>query len=138
MASTASSAQRIIDTPNVTPFPFPDSVKSNNTANHDHDYNNNIRARTREILEIDEAYEDVFDRKMPKFVWTEIQGFIADGVEPKLIRDVIEYTACAPRPSWAYARAVLYRSKEKGIKTSGAFARSLAHRGRDGDCNMPY
>lgn len=138
MASTAYSATQLQETQNVTYFPSQTGIYSSNTANHDHDYNNNTRARAREMLEIDEAYEDVLGRKMPKFVANEVLGFLAEGVEPSLIRTVIEYTACAPRPSWAYARAVLYRSIEKGITTAGAFAYSLAARGRDGDANMPY
>ena len=145
MATTASSARTMA--PNTITFPSrvrdiqppsesytqPNSENNNNNNN----YNNHVRARVREIEQIHDAYEDVLGRSMPRFVEREVLGMIADGVEPSMIRDVIEYTACAPRPSWAYARAVIYRNHEKGISSSGAFARSLAERGRDGD-DLPY
>ena len=90
------------------------------------------------MLAIEEAYEDVIGRKMPRFAKEEIQAFIADGMEPKMVLKVIEYTACAPRPSWAYARAVLYRNAQSGILTAFDFGMSLAKRGRDGDSELPY
>lgn len=124
---------------NTISFP---KLECNSNNQENNNYNNNnyharVRACAREMLMIDEAYEDVLGRKMPRFVENEIQGMIADGVDPRMIRDVLEYTACAPRPSWAYARAVIYRSHEKGISTAGAFAASLAGHGRDGD-RLPY
>lgn len=131
MATTASSAA-----PRVTPFP---SRLSETKQERDNNYNNNnyTRTRAREILQIDEVYEDVLGRKMPRFVEREILGMLADGAEPLLIRDVLEYTACAPRPSWAYARTVLYRTMERGIYTSLGFAQSLQNHGRAGD-DLPY
>lgn len=121
--------------------PLEDNEYPNRTENHDDDNNNyrvRVRAHAREMNRIHDAYEDVMGRSMPRFVEQEVLGFIADGATPQLIRTVLEYTACAPRPSWAYARAVIYRSLQKGITTDGAFMRSLADRGRDVDCDMPY
>lgn len=132
MATTASC------TPNVTPFPMLNNNQSR--ENHDYDYNNNharARAYAREWQKILDAYEDVLGRPMPKFVQRECEGFINQGMEPAMIKDVLEYTACAPRPSWAYARTVLYRSEEKGIRTAAGFQDSLATRGRAGD-DVPW
>lgn len=133
MATTQSSTQA---TQNVVPFERTYNQAGINNNNY---YNNNTRARAREkIIAIHEAYEDVLGRPMPKFVEREIMGMIADGIEPDMVRAVLEYTACAPRPSWAYARTVLIRNDEKGIKTASAFYTSLAMRGRAGDDCLPY
>lgn len=132
MATTASCA------PNVSPFPMLNNNQSGN--NHDHDNNNNhVRARAyaREWQKILDAYEDVIGRPMPKFVQREAEGFIASGVQPDMIVAILEYTACAPRPSWAYARTVLYRSEERGMRSAADFMISLANRGRAGE-DLPY
>ena len=150
MAITASS---IPDTssPNVTRFPararerqtpLPNRDTPYSYSNHDHDNNNNNRVRAhayaRERRAVDDAYQDVFGRVMPVFVAREVEFLIAHGVQVGMIRAVIEYTACAPRPSWAYARAVLYRNKDRGIVTEQDFEYSLQNRGRDGCEDLPY
>lgn len=147
MATTGSSApkmpQNTITFParareDLNPLEYKDYP--NRTENHDHDNNNyrvRVRAHAREMNRIHDAYEDILGRSMPRFVEEEILGMIADGAEPSFIRAVIEYTACAPRPSWAYARAVIYRNMKKGVTHEGTFMASLADRGRDGD-ELPY
>ncbi|MBQ2930283.1 MAG: DnaD domain protein [Clostridia bacterium] len=75
---------------------------------------------------------------MPKFVEREIMAMINGGIEPNMVVCVLEYTACAPRPSWAYARTVLIRNEEKGITTASGFLTSLGNHGRAGDDAMPY
>ena len=132
MATTASSA------PNVSPFPMLNNRHTE--TNHDHDNNNNhVRAHAyaREWQKILDAYEDVMGRPMPRFVQRECEGFIANGIAPDMISAVLEYTACAPRPSWAYARTVLYRSEEKGMHTAADFMNGLAARGRAGE-DVPF
>lgn len=141
MAITASSV-RNLDDHNVTSFP--NNVKPYSDTNHDDDddYNNHARARAyayeRARREIDEVYLDVFNRSLPAFVRREVEWFLGRGMQPQMIRCVIEYTACAPRPSWAYARAVLYRSMDKHIMTEDEFNRNLESRGRDGCEVLPY
>ena len=133
MATTASSA------PNVIPLPMLNNNQSG--TNHDHDNNNNhVRARAyaREWQKILDAYEDVMERPMPRFVQRECEGFINSGIQPDMIIAILEYTACAPRPSWAYARTVLYRSEEKGMHSAVDFLNGLAMRGRAGDANTPW
>lgn len=136
MATTASGAATAHDPNNVYSFPL---LNDNQLEpNHDHDdYNNHARARARRWREILDAYEDVMGRPMPRFVQTECEGFESNGMELDMIKAVIEYTACAPRPSWAYARTVLYRSEERGMKTAIDFMNGLALRGRAGD-DTPY
>lgn len=134
MATTRSGAATA---PNV--LPFEKSYNQTETHNNNNYNNNNTRARACEkIIEIHEAYEDVMGRAMPKFVEREIMAMINGGIEPDMVIAVLEYTACAPRPSWAYARTVLIRNEEKGITSSSAFIVSLANRGRAGDDALPY
>ena len=130
MATTASSVN------NVSPFPM---LECNNLETNNNNYNNNnnhVRAHAWEAIL--EAYEDVMGRAMPRFVQNEAANMIKHGVEPAMIRAVIEYTACAPRPSWAYARTVIIRNEERGITTASAFSESLGLRGRAGDDDLPY
>lgn len=140
MAITASSAPNM-DSPNVTRFPratnwnTPSSnIKPIKQANDDDDYNNYIHALARKerIARIGEAYFDVLGRPMPKFVQHEVQRMMDAGVTSGMIVAVLEYTACAPRPSWAYARAVIYRNEERGIKDEYDFHNSLCDHERDG------
>jgi len=142
MATTGYGTTATATTTNVYPFP-----KENNTylePNHDHDNNNyHVRAHacTREghmWHKILDAYEDVMGRPMPRFVQSEAEAFIRSGADPSLLLTVIEYTACAPRPSWAYARTVLYRSMERGMRTSIDFMNGLTSRGRAGDEDVPF
>ena len=136
MATTASGAATAHDPNNVYTFP----MLNNNQLepNHDHDNNNNhARARAREWQDLLDAYEDVMGRAMPRFVQSEVEAFLRSGVQMDMVKAIIEYTACAPRPSWAYARTVLYRSEERGMKTATDFMNGLALRGRAGD-DTPY
>lgn len=128
MATTASSAN------NVSPFPMLDC---NNLETNNNYYNNNNHAHAHAWNAILDAYEDVMGRPMPRFVQNEAANMIKHGVEPSMIRAVIEYTACAPRPSWAYARTVILRNEERGITTTTAFYDSLGMRGRAGD-DLPF
>lgn len=145
MAITASSG--VHDTQNTIVFP---SVDNNAAQKRQHDYNNynnynnHARAHTREqLLDREEAkahrqataialhgdfaraYEDSLGRSMPNIVSREIQGMQAKGISSDLILVVLEYTAGAPRPSWAYARAVILRSYANGINDGEAFLDAL-------------
>lgn len=130
MATTASSVT------NVSPFPM-----LNNNQHEQNNYNNNNNnnhACARAWGAVHDAYEDVMGRPMPRFVQTEVEGMLRHGVALDMIKAVIEYTACAPRPSWAYARTVIIRNEERGITTAADFFASLGLRGRAGDDNAPF
>lgn len=134
MASTAYSATQLQDTQNVTPFPSQRVEFDQTTTNYDHDNhdynnnNNNNHTRAREeknknallevsIRDIGERFEDVFGRPMPRSIEAEVRRMIETGVDSTLIMSVIDYTAAAPRPSWAYARAVIVRNYQKGVNS---------------------
>ena len=83
----------------------------------------------RELLEL---YEDVFCRHMPGIVAMEIMTMMAAGAGADLVAEIIRYTAGAPRPSWAYARAVLRRQMAMGTRTAEDFAAREAERAERG------
>ena len=120
--------------------PFPKRVK-NGLSDHDHDHHDAgarvyargcARACAREdagqMQEIAELYEDVFCRHMPGIVAMEIMAMMAAGAGADLVAEIIRYTAGAPRPSWAYARAVLRRQMAMGTRTAEDFAAREAAR----------
>ena len=144
MAITACSTRK--DAPNTISFPGIDNHRTGRRDDNNNNYNNNnsARARTRESLLEHEAqkasskanqtilhgdfaqtYEDALGRPMPAIVAREIQGMLSKGISGTLIHTVLEYTAGAPRPSWAYARAVILRSYAKGINDDEAFLDAL-------------
>lgn len=67
------------------------------------------------------AYEATYGRKMPPIIRSQIGELMAQGAMPDLIAAVIEYSAGAPRPSWAYARTVLVRQLAMGTRTAEQF-----------------
>ena len=81
-----------------------------------------------QMQEIAELYEDVFCRHMPGIVAMEIMAMMAAGAGADLVAEIIRYTAGAPRPSWAYARAVLRRQMAMGTRTAEDFAAREAAR----------
>ena len=143
MATTAYSAQY---TPNNT-ITFPKSDNQTNQMHDDHNnyyYNNNNHTRAREGMvdnqvkqaiestneairlgDFAQTYEDSLGRPMPRIVGKEIADMMGRGIAADLIHAVIEYTAGAPRPSWAYARAVILRNWAKGVNGEEEFLESL-------------
>lgn len=103
--------------------------------NHDHDNNNIACARVREAQDrahseiqhgnFAQAYSDALSRPMPKFVEREIADMMERGIHSDLILAVIEYTAAAPQPSWAYARAVILRNWARGVNSEEEFLETL-------------
>lgn len=83
-------------------------------------------ARAREALpdqlqEIAEIFADVFSRPLSPWYRQQVEGYLSSGVQPDMICAVIAYTAGAPRPSWAYASAVLDRQIAQGARTAADF-----------------
>lgn len=68
-------------------------------------------------------YRDCFERRMPPSAEFEVSDLLRSGVERELIEAAIDEAMAAPRPSWAYARAVLARCSRQGIKTLADFKR---------------
>lgn len=68
-------------------------------------------------------YRDSFERRIPSSVEIEVSELLRAGMERELIEAAIDEAMAAPRPSWAYARAVLARCWREGIRTVEAFRR---------------
>lgn len=128
---------------NVSPFTqrvINGQSDHDNHDNHDHDAGARVYARTcaRAGARVETAgglpeelfalYEDVFCRHMPGIVAMEIMAMMAAGAGADLVAEIIRYTAGAPRPSWAYARAVLRRQMAMGTRTAEDFTAREAER----------
>ena len=134
MTTTASSVS------NVTPFPMLEcnNLETNNN-NNNYNYNNNTRARVCAAVataeeaaehtimhgDFGQTYMDAIGRPMPNVVRREIDEMTRRGIDSTLIHAVLEYTAGAPRPSWAYARAVILRNYARGINNDADFLESV-------------
>ena len=93
------------------------------TAREPYYYNNN---NSEECISSQDYYynkasEATYGRKMPPVIRSQIRDLMAQGAMPDLIAAVIEYSAAAPRPSWAYARTVLVRQLAMGTRTAEQF-----------------
>ena len=132
---------------NVSPFPqrvINGLSNHDNHDNHDDDAGARVYARTcaRAGARVETAgglpeelfalYEDVFCRHMPGIVAMEIMAMMAAGAGADLVAEIIRYTAGAPRPSWAYARAVLRRQMAMGTRTAEDFTAREAERDERG------
>lgn len=109
MATTACS----ITNYNILPYP----ERNKTVADNNYYY---IRARE-EMNEISEMYFDVLGRPLPRYTANEIAGMLEAGIDAGLICAVLAYTGGAPRPSWAYAKAVIERQIAQGAKTAEDF-----------------
>lgn len=137
MATTASGVQ----TATQTQYSKNNVMQFNQNRNYNNNYNNNNNTRARVGMAVDaekaaasqiamhgdfaQIYEDSIGRPMPRIVGREIAEMMEHGVSSTLIGAVLEYTAGAPRPSWAYARTVILRNFAKGINSEEEFTESI-------------
>lgn len=119
MATTGSCSTAPIGTPNV--YPFPEKKKNNQAYNNNYYYTRAREDISLGVQMVAEMYFDTLGREMPRFVGQEVQGMIDAGIEPDMICAVLAYTTGAPRPSWAYARAVIEKQAMQGAKTADQF-----------------
>lgn len=106
--------------------------------------NNSVPAREQASLEwlaIEGAYYATIGYSMTQAIRNQIAAIMEQGAAPDLIAAVLEYTAAAPRPSWAYARTVLRRQMDMGTRTAAEFVgacseyhRKAAERAARPDC----
>lgn len=77
------------------------------------------RARTREAVmaELRTYYQDAFGLRCPPVARADMEWFLDAGIAPDVIRLCIDAATLAPRPSWAYARAILRRLRAEGVRT---------------------
>lgn len=122
MATTGSGTTAPIVIPNV--YPFPDK-KNNQQSNNNYYYTRAREDISLGVQMVSEMYFDTLGREMPRFVGQEVQSMIDAGIEPDMICAVLAYTTGAPRPSWAYARAVIEKQAQMGAKTAAQFHENI-------------
>lgn len=119
MATTASGSTAPILTPNV--YPFPDKKNTKQANNNNYYYTRAREDTSLDVQAVAEMYFDTLGREMPRYVGQEVQALIDAGIDAGMICAILAYTAGAPRPSWAYARAVIDKQAQMGAKTAEQF-----------------
>lgn len=118
----------------ITPFPqtpvTPENEKQEQEASTS---STTTRARAREGAElrvwmddIARYYRDTLGCVMPPMAKRDVEAAIEAGLEPQLVIIALDETALAPRPSWAYARAILRRLLREGVYDEQAYNRRQA------------
>ena len=91
--------------------------------------------------DIAQYYLDTFGVKMPPVAKADVNDALEAGLEPVLVFRALDEAAIAPRPSWAYARAILRRLVNEGCLTEAAYnarQRKWQSRRRRSDDDMPF
>ena len=119
-----------------TPFTQENEELSQELSNSLSSSTTRVRAHARERAEIEQYYCDTFGApKVPPVAIREIDFALEHGLDPALIMTAMDEAAMAPRPSWAYARAIIRRLLGEGVLTPDAYAhrqaRWQARRSRD-------
>lgn len=71
--------------------------------------------------DIAQYYFDTFGVKMPPVAKFDVNDAIEAGLEPVLVFRALDEAAIAPRPSWAYARAIIKRLINENCLTESAY-----------------
>ena len=75
------------------------------------------------IKQLCKHFEESFDRRCPPVVAKEIGDALNLGMDADLLEAIIDETQLAPRPSWAYARAIIRRCFREQVYTAEYFMR---------------
>lgn len=67
--------------------------------------------------DIAEYYHSTFGAQLPPIARRDIDAAMEAGIQPEVIMICIDEAALAPRPSWAYARAILRKLVAEGCCT---------------------
>ena len=124
-----------------TPFSQENERNENSVSNSVTSSTTRLRARTRVREEIEQYYCDTFGApKAPPVAIREIEYALDAGLAPELIQTAIDEAALAPRPSWAYARAIIRRLLGEGVLTPEAYAQRQARWAarRSQDYELPF
>lgn len=78
-----------------------------------------------ELAEISASYEQNIGGPIPRAAFDEAAAFVEDGLPPQLVCRAIQEAAVQGKRSWSYARAILRRCKQEGIKSTAAFEHGL-------------
>ena len=79
---------------------------------------NTIRARTREddsVRYLCDYFARSFGRVCPPVIERDIGDWLAQGIDGEVVEGAIDEAQLAPRPSWAYVRAIMRRVMLSGF-----------------------
>lgn len=99
------------------------------------------RARAHAREEVEQYYCDTFGAAVtPPVAVRQIDYALERGMLPEVIMTAIDEAALAPRPSWAYARAIIQRLLAEGVLTPEAYGRRQAqfYARRSRDHELPF
>lgn len=99
------------------------------------------RARAHAREEVEQYYCDTFGAPiMPPVAVRMIDYALERGMNPDVIMTAMDEAAQAPRPSWAYARAIIQRLLAEGVLTPEAYGRRQAqfYSRRSRDHELPF
>ena len=129
-------------------YPFPQTPILENEENEKNSVSESVteslttrvRARAREMAEIADYYCATFGAPaMPPVAGRQITGALDQGMDYALIFTAIDEAALAPRPSWAYAAAILRRLIAEGVRTPEDYEkRQAAWRKKRGLDELPF
>lgn len=129
-------------------FPFPQTPNQENEENQREELSKSLSssttracARTRARAEVEQYYCDTFGAPTaPPVAIRQMDYALEHGMEPELIMTAIDEAALAPRPSWAYARAIIQRLLAEGVLTPEAYAQRQArfYSRRSRDYEIPF
>lgn len=130
----------------ILPFsPFPQTPFSLENEEREEALTNSLtsstttRARAREELE--RYYCDTFGApKAPPVAVRQMDYALEQEMSPEVIMTAIDEAALAPRPSWAYARAIIQRLLAEGVRTPEEYAKRQAkfYSRRSRDFELPF
>lgn len=131
----------------ITPFPQTPIPENENQEQEARTSSTTTRAcaHARESVEmrvwmddIARYYRETLGCVMPPMAKRDVTAAIEAGLEPQLVMTALDETALAPRPSWAYARAILRRLLREGVYDEQAYAQRQARfRARHSD-DLPF
>lgn len=81
------------------------------------------RAREADMAIIRDYYRDTFGLRCPPVAERDIDRFLDAGITAEVVKICIDEAALAPRPSWAYARAILRRLMNEGVRTAQEYTK---------------
>ena len=150
---------------NAALIPFPHTLNPENEENREElsqslssEYYSHAHARAREE-DREEARRELLERQrreqlagipsyycetfgaatLPPIAKRDIETALAAGLDPALIYTALDEAAQAPRPSWAYARAILRRLISEDCLTPDAYEqRQARHRARWQPVELPF
>lgn len=129
----------------ITPFPQTPNPENDNQreelSNSLSSTTTRACARTRARDEVDQYFCDTFGTAtVPPVAVRQIDYALERGMAPELVMTALDEAAVAPRPSWAYARAIIQRLLGEGVLTPDAYAQRQArwYSRRSRDHELPF